>query len=118
LGRSDEHTVYEGELVGMILATELIRRERRIETVAMGLDNQAAILAAANPRAGPGQYLVEGICKGIDRARNKHKLRKIKVRWTPGHVGIAGNEKADVLAKEAARGETSDITLLPPTLRE
>ncbi|KAG1888284.1 hypothetical protein F4604DRAFT_1674658 [Suillus subluteus] len=45
LGSDREHTVYEGEIVGMILAVELLREERGGGTMALGVDNQAAISA-------------------------------------------------------------------------
>jgi hypothetical protein len=46
--------VYEGELVGMILAVYLIKEEGGKGTLALGVDNQAAIKAtgAFNSKAG------------------------------------------------------------------
>ena len=32
---------------------------------------------------------------------------KVKIMWILSHVGIKGNEKVDILAKEAAHEETS-----------
>ncbi|KAF8120570.1 hypothetical protein EV363DRAFT_1189111, partial [Boletus edulis] len=60
LGRSKDHTVYEGEIVGMILAVELLRRYRgEVRTVSLGLDNKAAILATGAFSSGPGHYLTD-----------------------------------------------------------
>jgi hypothetical protein len=44
LGSAKDHTVYEGEVMGMILAVELLKRERRrVRMVSLGIDNTAAI---------------------------------------------------------------------------
>ncbi|KAF8123998.1 hypothetical protein EV363DRAFT_1104187, partial [Boletus edulis] len=60
LGRIKDHTVYEGEIVGMILAVELLRRHRGVVgTVSLGLDNKAAILATGAFKSGPGHYLMD-----------------------------------------------------------
>jgi len=47
LGTIMEHTVYAGEIVGMILAVQLLRKVGGGGTIALGVDNQAAIKAAA-----------------------------------------------------------------------
>ena len=48
---------------------------------------------------------------------NKHKGLDLLVRWTPGHTGIARNEKADEEAKKAAREGSSTQNILPAPLR-
>ena len=48
---------------------------------------------------------------------NKHKYG-LTLRWTAGHCGIPGNEKADREAKLAASGITSDAKTLPLYLRK
>ncbi|KAG2740535.1 hypothetical protein P692DRAFT_20655783, partial [Suillus brevipes Sb2] len=59
LGKDSEHTVYEGELVGMILAVELIRRAGGGESMALGVDNQAAIRATKAFNSQPGHHLMD-----------------------------------------------------------
>jgi hypothetical protein len=41
----------------------------------------------------------------------------LTLRWTAGHTGIIGNERADTEAKAAAAGTTTDKSLLPSFLR-
>ena len=40
------------------------------------------------------------------------------LRWTPGHEGILGNERANEEAKRVAKGESSDKRLFPRGCRE
>ena len=49
---------------------------------------------------------------------NKHKGVDILVKWTPGHVGIIGNEKADEEAKKAVRNRLSELDMLLAPLRK
>ena len=42
----------------------------------------------------------------------------LTLRWTAGHIGIPGNEKADRKAKKAASGLLLINELLPPYLRK
>ncbi|KIJ06713.1 hypothetical protein PAXINDRAFT_24420, partial [Paxillus involutus ATCC 200175] len=96
-------TVYEGELVGMILATELLKGERNVKSVSLGLDNKAAIQATTAFKSGPGHYLMDIFHDNLRKALLHHKLGQMRIRWTPGHIGIPGNEEADEEAREAVK---------------
>ena len=62
LGPISQHTVFEGELVGVILTLELLRSVPASATTAMiALDNQATISAVANNARQLGQYLLDEI---------------------------------------------------------
>ncbi|CAA7269138.1 unnamed protein product [Cyclocybe aegerita] len=119
LGKETAHTVYEGEGVGLILAMELIRKEqRRIRAVTVGVDSQAAIQAIPSTKLKPGHYLWDIFHEQIDQVRKIHNDIKITVRWTPGHIGIEGNERADGEAKKGATDGSSPKMQLPIALRK
>ena len=121
LGKADEHTIYEAELVGLLLAIQLIKQEKRGKTsCAIGADNQAAIQALQSELTKPGQHLA---AEFIAMARKISKSRSgggynLTIRWTAGHVGIVGNERADSEAKAAARGDSSPRGNIPKYIRK
>lgn len=119
LGASDEHTVYEAEVTGVILALELLRKELRnsVSTVSIALDNQAAIKASRSTDAAPAQYLMNHVHELLDKVHNRHENLKLTLRWVPGHEDIDGNEEADKEAKKAARQDTTPLRDLPRCLR-
>lgn len=104
LGSDQVHTVYEAELVGMILAMQLLREGggRRGGTMSLGVDNQAAIRATEVFRLKPGHYLMDIFHDNLRCLIPDNNNHKLTIRWTPGHVGIKGNKEADEHAKRAA----------------
>lgn len=120
LGSADHHTVFEAELVGLLLGLHLIKTENTRTSFAIGVDNQAVLAAAATPGNRSGHYLANAF---LTAAFNLRKIRgttkyALTLRWTAGHVKIEGNEQADEEAKKAAEGTTSDKKALPKTLRK
>ena len=63
LGMVEEHTVYEGECVGILLGLELIKRQRNAQRVTMYIDSQAAIQATMSNKPAPGHYLLDEVHK-------------------------------------------------------
>jgi len=61
--------------------------------------NQAAIRAVNNQSSSSGQHLIKNIVKLVNMLRKKGI--EMELRWVPAHIGIKGNEMADVAAKQA-----------------
>ncbi|CDO73528.1 hypothetical protein BN946_scf185013.g163 [Trametes cinnabarina] len=119
LGPSTRHTVYEAELVGILLGMELIKRERRCTgRVSIALDNKAAIQASTLRTSGPGRYLTDLFHEQLNKLIVARPQLRLTLRWVPGHCGVAGNEAADEAAKEAAGGQSSPLAELPRALRK
>lgn len=120
LGSDRKHTVYEAELVGMLLGNYLLRKEKHIQkvTISESVDNQAALTALKSTKPRSGHVIQEQIMKESARILNKNKQMTLTYTWCPGHEGIKGNEEADELAKAAARGHTNHPADLPTILRK
>ena len=61
LGPLKHHTTYETEAVGVLLAVELINRERAACTATIRLDNQAVIQALGGHSAKLAQHLLNSV---------------------------------------------------------
>ena len=121
LGTTGQHTVYEAELVGMILGLHLIKTEKRNKTkCALNVDNQAALVAVKSEMNKSGHHLAAHVFDLAAKLKKSGRRGRFELtfRWTAGHVGIAGNEDADREAKLAAEGEQSGKEELPTCLRK
>ncbi|KAK6966522.1 hypothetical protein R3P38DRAFT_2590736 [Favolaschia claudopus] len=94
-----EHTVFESEVCGAILALDIIADIPRLTD-----DCQPAIIALSSPKPQPGQYLLSASHSILGRLQRTRRTLRI-----PAHVGIAGNELVDALAKEAAQGVSTPL---------
>ena len=116
LGTSTDHSVYEGEVIGIALGIELLHRERTCRTASCAVDNTASLRAVQNRKPHPAHYLVDELLKRIEALQRRHPGIDLTLRWVPGHKGIDGNEQADKEAKKAARGDSSPVHSLPAWL--
>ena len=122
LGKASEHTVFEAELVGMILAAHLLATIDDLPLLAsVFVDNQAAILAGERSTSKPGHYLSIRFKEIIQEVHERRNLSKsdISIRRIVGHKNIRGNEEADKEAKRAATDENSSppVDHLPLALK-
>ncbi|KAF8814445.1 hypothetical protein BYT27DRAFT_7082201 [Phlegmacium glaucopus] len=110
LGSSNKHMVFEGEYVRELLRLCLLHTlgtqvNLNRQTAVIGVDSQVAIQRLDQREGGPASYIVKEIHKGADDLMRKFPRLQIKVRWTPGHVGLKGNKEVDKEAKTAMEGE-------------
>jgi hypothetical protein len=105
----------------MLMGIHLVETEKknRVKCV-LNVDNQAALSAVNSDMTKPGQHIAAALYQIIRRLlpSDSNGRCELTFRWSAGHVGIAGNEKADVEAKKAATGESSDKKNLPSFLRK
>lgn len=103
MGDDTTSTVYAGELQGIVLALEMAQADKgngnHRSKVFIHTDNQAAIRSSANPKGKSGAYLLKMIAEKTQALREQGL--KVELRWVPAHIGIQGNEAADIAAKEA-----------------
>ena len=126
LGNANQHTSYEAEAIGLLLAAWSIFRERNSLSgrIAIYVDNQAIIQAIVNPKAKSAQYIIDELLRLMEESRRAFDARpagtptSIKIAWISAHSGVAGNELADGEAKLAALGKTSTPLALPELLRK
>ncbi|KAJ5110838.1 zinc knuckle domain protein [Penicillium argentinense] len=107
MGGEETSTVYAAELSAIEMALKLILEatEPWAAQARNGLvifaDSQGALKALRQPRMPSGQvYLEECLHLVRQHAANG---RQIHLRWIPAHQGVAGNERVDRHAKEAAQ---------------
>lgn len=118
LGREHQHTVYEAEVTGLLLALQLINLHNINGPTRIWVDNKAAIQALTLRRPAPSHYLVDEFHRMHQALVKDPALDHltIDIIWIKGHAGIVGNEMADEAAKAAAQGTASTRERLPPIL--
>ena len=97
-GHLGKHTtVFMAEVKAILEATERLKY-RKNEKIIFRIDSQAAIQAINNDLT--SSKLVQDCLNKLNRLGNKNK---VILQWIKAHVGHAGNELADELAKEGAK---------------
>ena len=124
LGPNTVASVYSAELTAISMALDTAIKEAppplpigipsQISKLTIFSDSQAAIQAVAKPGGKSGQTLRWGIWVRARIARRKGVSTTL--HWVEAHVGVPGNERADLLAKQATgwRAKDDDSGLRAP----
>ena len=113
VGKATEHTVFEAEAVGLLLAAHLLTQRREVSFPAtIYADNQAAIQSSSHPMAKPGHYLLIHFRKLMKRLQNKKNVAReaLSLNWIAGHTDILGNELAEKQNSQHPARPTSGTT--------
>ncbi|XP_075167939.1 uncharacterized protein LOC142240110 [Haematobia irritans] len=107
-GMDNACSIFQTEVFAIAKAAELMLMRLIFRSeISFFIDSQAAITTLGNPNI---------TSKIVSRCRRELRAfteqHNITLCWIPGHYGIMGNEEADVLAKEGARGTNNRC--LPP----
>ncbi|KAJ6572191.1 hypothetical protein B0H19DRAFT_1348220, partial [Mycena capillaripes] len=87
LGTMGEHTVFEAEVVGAILALDIVKGTPRLTSVDIFTDCQPAITAITNPRPQPGQHLLALFHTLHHRLLHARPTLEVRYRHTSGSPG-------------------------------
>ena len=76
-------------------------------------DNTSLIASITNEKPGLSQQISQKFMETATQFLNKNRRASIEVLWVPGHMDIAGNDRADEIAKEATELEpATEITTI------
>ena len=123
LGSLKKHTIFEGEVVGSILAAWMLQGQLEVgkSEATSYMDSQAFIKAMGARKTGLGQYLVLEYLRLTDIMKdgtNTPSTTKFTLKWVAAHEGVAGNKRVDKEAKKAAQGDSNPPEELPLILQK
>ena len=114
LGNNQE--VFDAEAFAIYQALRVLDlRHETDRKYAIFSDSQSAIRRISLNDLGLGQQWARGaaeVCTCLMARQNRDT-----VHWAPAHRGVAGNEMADGLAKQAVEGPSRDFSEVPDQVR-
>ena len=88
---------YRAELQALISATDHLIQKAKQQNIVLLTDSLSALQAVS---AGPTDTTTRQL---LDLIATLSEHNNVVLQWIPAHVGVAGNEAADRLAKEASK---------------
>lgn len=108
LKRTSDHTsVFTSELIAIILALQWVEGQPIRSVICT--DSLSAIESLASGISTARQDLIYEILQSLFRTRQLGII--IHFLWIPAHMGVAGNEEVDSLAKQAIKFPEVDIKI-------
>ena len=112
---------YIAEIRAITTAVEIVHQqfetgERTPTDLVVFSDSKSAHQALENLHDSRQQEIKE-LAQSINSLHESYKTR-IVLQWIPGHADIAGNEKADHLAKKGARMEQPNLPVSQETVKQ
>ena len=101
----DYATVYQAEIMAIREAATILSHITDLTTVKIFVDSQAAL------RTFQADFIKSKLAMQMITELNKVNHQSLTFVWTKAHIGTAGNEEADQLAK--AGSELTEITPVP-----
>lgn len=71
-------------------------------------DSQSSCLSLINEKIVQGNHIAQNIHNLIKSEEDTHVI----IQWIPSHINLAGNEKADLAAKQAVEKDTTELIKL------
>ena len=104
-----EASIFTAELTAIFMALNQIKtKENKLSTTfIIYSDSKSAIEAISNYKS--NNHIVRKIKNTLNKLYTVGI--QIEICWVPAHVGLEGNEKADIAAKEAINSRPIDIKL-------
>jgi ribonuclease HI len=99
LGPTSRATVYAAELLGILYSLMTVVTTKEATRATLFVDNQAAIQSVRNPAGQSGQMILRLITYFLSSLYRRGIT--VEICWIPAHTGVPGNEKADIIAKQA-----------------
>jgi hypothetical protein len=88
----------------MLLALQAVRQAANAPAqIVFSLNNTSALTHSTDPAPTSGQHLCLAIRRTLEELKHTHVSTSVLLSSSPGHVGVAGTEVADLAAKEAVR---------------
>ena len=104
----DNKEVFDAEVFAIYQALRVFEsRNRSGRRFAVFSDCQPAIQRVGSDALGLGQCWARAIVEVASRLVASGN--EVAIYWVPAHAGVTGNEKADEMAKEAARSRRFDV---------